>query len=108
MSDRASTDSSAAGAAGVVDARVLANLALAADEFRELEARLADPTTLADPNVLRQVSQRYRELEPVVAAHAEYQARLEDLTLAREMLETASPDDRPMLHAEVDSALGEL
>ncbi len=104
MSDRSADPSST----GTVDARVLANLALAADEFRELEARLADPRTLADADVLRQVSQRYRELEPIVAAHEQYRARLDDLVLAREMLETAAPDDRPMLHDEVDSALGEL
>jgi peptide chain release factor 1 len=91
-----------------VDARVLANLGLAADEFRELEARLADPDTLADPAALREVSQRYRDLEPIVAAHNEYRARLDDLELARSMIETASADDRTLLHAEVDSALGEL
>lgn len=105
MSDRPVPDTSAA---GTIDARVLANLALAADEFRELEARLADPATLADPDALRRVSQRYRELEPVVAAHAEYRARLDDVALAREMLDTATPDERTLLHGEVDSALAEL
>ena len=93
---------------GGIDARVLANLARAADEFREIEARLSDPDTLADPALLRDVSQRYHDLEPIVAAHAEYRARLDDLELAREMLTTASPDERTLLHTEVDSALGEL
>ena len=39
-----------------------------ADEFRELEARLADPGTASDLDLLRTVSRQYRELEPIVAA----------------------------------------
>ena len=102
------SDTAAAREGTGLDARVLANLALAADEFRELEARLADPATLGDPDALRQVSQRYRELEPIVAAHAAYRARLDDLALAREMLEQATPEERTVLHGEVDDALAEL
>jgi len=95
-------------AASGLDERVLANLALAADEFRELEARLADPVTLADADALRTVSQRYRELEPVVAARARYLARVDDLTLAREMLTSAAPDEREFVQGEVDEALVDL
>jgi peptide chain release factor 1 len=91
-----------------LDERVLANLALAADEFRELEARLADPATLSDPTILRQVSQRYRELEPVVAAHTRFRARLDDVEVAQEMLESASADDRPLWQDELDTALAAL
>ena len=61
-------------------------LAAVADEFRELEARLADPATASDPDQLRSVSQRYRELEPVVAAYHAVTGRQGDLAVARELL----------------------
>ena len=39
-----------------------------AGEFRELEQRLADPATAADPNELRKASQRYHQLQAFVDA----------------------------------------
>ena len=53
-----------------------------ADEFRELEARLADPGTASDLDLLRTVSRRYRELEPIVAAQQGLGARRGDLATA--------------------------
>ena len=83
-------------------------LAAAADEFRELEARLADPATAADPATLREVTRRYRELEPVVAAFGSLQARAADLATARELLDGATGDDRAELDGEVDAALADI
>jgi peptide chain release factor 1 len=79
-----------------------------ADEFRELEARLADPDTTSDLDLLRTVSRRYRELEPIVAAQQALGARQGDLAVARELLEHATEDERPHLEDEVDEALGEI
>ena len=77
----------------MLDPGLAARLTAVADEFRELGARLADPVTLADPDQLRTVSQRYRELEPVVACFDAYRDRLADLEAARELLELADGGD---------------
>jgi peptide chain release factor 1 len=87
---------------------VIARLTSASEEFRELEARLADPVTLADPDQLRTVSQRYRELEPTIQVFGAYEARLGDLGAARELLDDADPDDRVMAQAEIDAAIAEI
>jgi peptide chain release factor 1 len=79
-----------------------------ADEFRELEARLADPEVTRDPDQLRTVSRRYRELEPIVEAHRALTARQGDLAVARELLEHATDDERGHLEGEVDEALTEI
>ncbi len=95
----------------MLDPGLAARLTAVADEFRELGARLADPQTLADPDQLRTVSQRYRELEPVVACFDAYRARLADLEAARELLELADGSgeadrraDRQMAQDEIDAA----
>ncbi len=79
-----------------------------ADEFRELEARLADPDTTSDLDLLRTVSRRYRELEPIVAVQQALGAREDDLVAARELLEHATEDEREHLDEEVDGALSEI
>ena len=92
----------------MLDPGVSARLAAVADEFRELEARLGDPATTSDPDQLRVVSQRYRELEPLVAARAEHLARTGDLETAREMLDDPDPEGRAMAADEVAAAERDL
>lgn len=92
----------------MLDPGVSARLAAVADEFRELEARLADPATTGDPDQLRTVSQRYRELEPLVAAHRELLTRSGDLETAREMLVDPDPEGRAMAAEEVAAAESDL
>jgi len=92
----------------MLDPGLHARLAAVADEFRELEARLADPATTGDPDQLRTVSQRYRELEPIVRSFTALRARADDLEAARELLAGADDVDRPSMQAEVDGALGEV
>ncbi len=84
-------------------------LIAAGDEFRELEARLSDPATHADPAVLRSVTERYRALEPVVAAWHAYEQRTDDLATAHELLGDASADDeRELAEHEVAEATSDL
>lgn len=89
----------------MLDPGVHARLRAVSDEFRELEARLGDPGTTGDPDQLRVVSQRYRELEPIVQGYAALQARTDDLGAARELLAGAEADDRTLMQHEVDTAL---
>ncbi len=92
----------------MLDPGVNARLTSASEEFRELEARLADAGTIADPDQLRTVSQRYRELEPTVRAYAAYEARLGDLDAARELIEGADADGRLLAQSEIDDALTDI
>jgi peptide chain release factor 1 len=92
----------------MLDPGVSIRLAAIADEFRELEARLADPETSADPDRLRAASQRYRELEPLVSAHRRYLVRIGDLETARDMLDDPDPDGRTMAAEEVAAAERDL
>ena len=93
----------------MLDPGVADRLTSAGEEFRELESRLADPETHADPALLRAASQRYRELEPLVAVWTRYQSRTGDLDAARELLAAADrPDEREMADAEIADAEAEL
>jgi peptide chain release factor 1 len=88
----------------VFDPGLSSRLAAIADEFRELETRLADPETTGDPHQLRVVSQRYKELAPLVEAHRAHTERTGDLDTAREMLDDPDPDGREMAADEVVAA----
>ncbi len=92
----------------MLDPGVHQRLATVAEEFRELEARLADPETTSDPDRLRVVSQRYRELGPLVEAHRRYLLRTGDLETAREMLTDPDPEGHSMATDEVVAAEREL
>jgi peptide chain release factor 1 len=92
----------------MLDPGVSTRLAAVADEFRELEARLADPATTSDSDQLRKVSQRYRELEPLVAVHREHSERSGDLETARGMLDDPDPEGRSMAADEVAAAEHDL
>ena len=92
----------------MLDPGLCARLAAVADAFRDLEARLADPETTADPDQLRIVSQRYRELEPLVVAYREHLARSGDLATAREMLADPDPEGHVMAAEEVTAAERDL
>ena len=54
-------------------------------EHAELEASLADPAVIGDPDRLRGVNRRYAELTPVVAAQRELDLAVGDLEAAREL-----------------------
>jgi peptide chain release factor 1 len=87
---------------------VSARLAAAELEFRDLEARLADPELASDPAQLRIVATRYRELQPLVDALVRQRRRLADRDAADELLVGADADDRQLLEGEVDSANEDL
>jgi peptide chain release factor 1 len=92
----------------MLDPRLESRLIAVGDEFRELEARLADPATTTDPDQLRTVSRRYRELEPIVAAYRAHTARAGDLAAARELLESATADERVSLEVDLADAESDL
>ena len=77
-------------------------------EFRDTEARLADPALLADQSRYQQVARRFRELEPIVERSRRLRERQGDLDSAREMLREATPDEREMLRGEADEAEADI
>ncbi len=77
-------------------------------ELASLEVQLGDPTVLADPQRLREVSRRYHQLGAVVAVLASIDARRADAAAARELLEVASPDERTHLADELAAAEADL
>jgi peptide chain release factor 1 len=83
---------------------VLERLTELDQEFRDVEARLADPALIADQSRYQQVAKRYRELEPIVERSRELARRRDDLETARAMLGDASGDERAIVRDEVDAA----
>ena len=73
-------------------------------EYQAVEAELADSATHSDPDRLRDLSRRHKELGEIVRAWHDLTAAREDLTAAREMLTEASGGDREIMRLEVDDA----
>ena len=78
------------------------------DEYRAVEARLADPDVIADPGRLRVEAKRYKDLAPLVTAFRRYLEREGDLAVARELLPDATADEREQLREEIVAAEAEL
>ncbi len=74
------------------------------EEYRAVEASLADPDVIADHQRLRQASSRYKELQPVVGCYRQLRARADDLLAARELLAEANGDERELLDGEIAEA----
>jgi peptide chain release factor 1 len=73
-------------------------------EFADVEARLSAPDVASDPNQLRELSKRHKELSDVVDAYRRLRAARGDAQTATELLEVATGDERDELRAEVDAA----
>ena len=83
-------------------------LAAMEQEHADLEARLADASTAADPAELRRVTTRYRQLDPIVGAARRRRAFEADAEAARELLVDAEGDERGLLEAELHEATAAL
>ncbi|MDN5717779.1 MAG: peptide chain release factor 1 [Janibacter sp.] len=72
-------------------------------EHAQLEASLADPTVIGDPDRLRDINRRYSELTPVVTAQRELDEASGDLEAARELAaeDAAFAAEVPELEAAV-------
>jgi peptide chain release factor 1 len=77
-------------------------------EYEAVLIQLSDPDVIADQGRLRQVSKRYKELDPVIQAYREYRSAAGDADAAMEMLSGADSDERDMLRAEISDAEGRI
>lgn len=83
---------------------MLDRLATLEQEFRDVEARLADPTVVADQRRYAEAARRYKELEAIVSRSQALRQAHDDLVTAREMYTDASGDERELLRVEIDDA----
>ena len=59
--------------------------ATALEEYRSLEAQMANPDIASDPEKIRKLGRRHAELGAIVSAYTEYLSIRDDLKAAREM-----------------------
>ena len=74
------------------------------EEFAAVEARLMEPATSADPNLLRDLSRRHKELSEIVGTYRQLRSAREDVEVATELFEGAEPDERDEMRGELDRA----
>jgi len=73
-------------------------------EFNDIEARLSSPEVSSNPTLLRELSQRHKELSEVVDAYRRLRAARDDASTATELLEEASGDEREELRSDFERA----
>src|SRR6516162_7631277 len=73
-------------------------------EYAAVESELADPTTLSDPDRLRDLSRRHKELGEIVRTWQDLASSREDVVTAREMLTESSGDERELMRKELEEA----
>jgi peptide chain release factor 1 len=83
---------------------VLERLTTLEREFDELHERLADPALVADQAKYTEAARRYKALEAIVERARALRRATEDLAAARDMLTSASGDDREILRDEATNA----
>jgi peptide chain release factor 1 len=83
---------------------MLERLAGLAHEYDEVVADLGRPEVLSDQRARIERSKRAKQLEPIVAAYRRYQATLDDLAAARDMLGDSAGADRDFLRAQVEES----
>jgi peptide chain release factor 1 len=83
---------------------VIERLADLDDEYRAIEARLADQAVISDLAQLRDLNRRYKELGAVVNAYRSYRQRLDDLAVAKELLVESAGEERELAREEVAAA----
>jgi peptide chain release factor 1 len=80
-----------------------AKLGEVARQFDELQAELAQPETVTDPNALRRLGRELARLEPVVAAFRELEGVRGELAGARQLRDSEADDEmRTLARDEVD------
>ena len=83
---------------------MLDRLATFDEEYRELEARMADPDIAADNKRFVEMSRRYAALGEIVALGQTLRRRNEDAAVARELLAEADAAEKDDLRVEITEA----
>jgi peptide chain release factor 1 len=83
---------------------MLDRLAALDAEYRELEARMADPELANDNKRFVEMSRRYAALGDIVALSTKLRGRIDDAEVAKELLVDADSSERDDLRAEIAEA----
>jgi len=83
---------------------IQAKLENLAERLEEINALLADPSVIGDQKQFRALSQEYAQLNPVVESFRDYQATLDEIASAQEMLRDEDPELRAMAEDELEAA----
>lgn len=75
-----------------------------AERTEEIAALLADPTIINDQNRYRNLTIELAQIEPITTTFRAYQAALQTLEQAKELLKDADPDIQAMAHEEIKQA----
>ncbi len=71
------------------------------DKFATLQQQISDPELISDMKRYVQLNKEYKELEPIIAAGAEYRRQVESLEIAKDILQSEKdPDLREMAKSE--------
>jgi peptide chain release factor 1 len=85
-----------------MDDRLLGRLSRADDAYEETLVQLADPATMANQNLYREISTRHSELRPIVEHYRTFIAAEAEIEEARELLEV---EDDPDMIAYLDETI---
>jgi len=84
-----------------VKASIISKLEVLSDRFEEITLLLSEPGVIADQNQFRDLSKEYAELKSVVDCFTDYNAALEDIDTATDMLNDNDPDIKQMAQEEL-------
>ena len=74
------------------------------ERFAEVGALLAEPGVASDPSRLRSLAKEHAELGPIVECFVQYNATMDSIEEARELLAGPDPDMRELAREEIDAA----
>ena len=77
------------------------------ERHEEIAALLGDPDVISDQNKFRDLSKEYAQLEDVVKSFKDYEAAVETVSSAEEMLKDSDPDMREMAQEELKQGKAE-
>ena len=72
--------------------------------YNELERRMFEPDTVADPDLYREVMKEYSSIEPVVKKYREYKDTKASMEEALAILDDGDPELRELASAELEEA----
>jgi len=78
------------------------------DEYRDLQARLADPALVGDNARYVEMTRRYSALNDIVAVVAQIRERYDDIDTVKLLMADASAEERDELRAEASAAEAEV
>lgn len=83
---------------------LLLKLDTLSERVEEINALLSDPDVIGDQNRFRALSQEYAEIQPVSECYARYQAVLDDIDAANEMLSEPDKEMRELAQTELEES----